>query len=61
MVTEDWFPKINTIVHSQAQKCDAETSGTDVADCEATIVDQEVRLYIICYTKVLMNINYKQF
>ena len=41
--------------------CDVETSGTDVADCEATIVDQEVRLYIICYTKVLMNINYKQF
>ena len=42
VVTVDWFPKINTIVHSQVQKCDAEMSGTDVADCEANSVDQEV-------------------
>ena len=41
MSTVDWCPKINCGLHSQVQ-CDAETSGTDVADCEATIVDQEV-------------------
>ena len=34
--------KINTVVYSQVQKCDAETSGTDVADCDANTVDQEV-------------------
>ena len=42
VVTVDWFPKINNVVHSQMQKCDAETSGTDVADCQANTVDQEV-------------------
>ena len=42
MSTVDWCPKINCCVHSQVQMCDAETSGTDVADFEANTVDQEV-------------------
>ena len=42
VVIADWFPKLNTVVHSQVQKCDAETSGTDVADCDENTVDQEV-------------------
>ena len=35
-----------------------EQSSTEFADSEATTLDQEVRLYIICSTKVLMKIKY---
>ena len=58
MSTVDWFPKVNTIFHSQVQMCDAEIAGTDVtkmssadfaeasstnfADYEANSLDQEV-------------------
>jgi len=32
MSTVDWFPKINTVVQSQVQMCDAEASGTDLTE-----------------------------
>jgi len=36
MPTVDWFPKINTVVHSQVQMCDAEASGTDLTETSGT-------------------------